>query len=109
MARTKPTVINEFPVKGGIIRDVCYSDDVVYAVCYQDRIIKYRQHDPKKRYGSIKYMRSIFLEAAHAVNLAVKLNHDSGSTDYSVWVYTDRGRRKLEVDYTVLPNIRAKK
>lgn len=102
MARTKPRVIEEFPVKGYIIRDVCYADDAVYVVCFKDHPVKYRQRDTSKRYGGIKYMRSVFQEPGHAINLAKRLNDASQTLDYTVWVYSSTGRRKIDIEYEFL-------
>ena len=85
MSRPKPTVIFEdldFETNKGYW--VCEAD-AIYAVCYKKRPIMVKfQNDINTKYPGPKYVKTSFPSAAHAFNLAEKLNLRFNTTDFSV-------------------------
>jgi hypothetical protein len=91
MSRPKPNILlSEFDNEGRGI-EVC-SADAVYAVCYQDRPINIKSHQNRDAgYPPPKYVKTSFVNSAHAFNLAERLNQRFNTQDFSVKIL-DSGR-----------------
>mgnify|MGYP003332549036 FL=1 len=90
MSRPKPTVIFA-DIDGDKVYDVCAAD-AVYAVYYQGRPVTVRSGPAFADYPGPKYVKSSFPNAAHALNLADKLNQRFDTGDFYVVQLTE-GRR----------------
>lgn len=89
MSRPQPTVILEdldFETNKGFW--VCEAD-AIYAVCYQNRPIMVKfQNDINNNYPGPKYAKTSFPSAAHAFNLAERLNERFATTLFTVVMMT---------------------
>lgn len=88
MSRPKPTVVLEDINDANRGYWVCEAD-AVYAVCYQGRPIKIKtQADVDSSYPGPKYAKTSFPSAAHAFNLAERLNKRFGTDEFTVVIMT---------------------
>jgi hypothetical protein len=88
MSRPKPTVVLESIDEHDRALWVCEAD-AVYAVCYQGRPIKIKtKADVDVNYPGPKYVKTSFPSAAHAFNLAERLNERFSTQDFTVVIMT---------------------
>lgn len=88
MSRPRPTVILEHIDEHDRGYWVCEAD-AVYAVCYRGNPIKVKtQANVYVNYPGPKYAKTSFPSAAHAFNLAERLNARFKTQDFSVVIMT---------------------
>jgi hypothetical protein len=88
MSRPRPTIILEDIDESDRGFWVCEAD-AVYAVCYQNRPITVKtQANVYVNYPGPKYAKTSFPSAAHAFNLAERLNKRFGCEDFTVVMMT---------------------
>ena len=88
MSRPQPTVILETIDPHDRALWVCEAD-AIYAVCYQGRPIMVKtQANIYVNYPGPKYAKTSFPSAAHAFNLAERLNERFSTTDFTVVMMT---------------------
>ena len=89
MSRPKPTVIlQDLDHESGRVVWVCEAD-AIYAVCYQGRPIMVKtQANIDVNYPGPKYVKTSFPSAAHAFNLAERLNKRFNTQDFTVSIMT---------------------
>lgn len=88
MSRPKPTIILESIDESDRAFWVCLAD-AIYAVCYQGRPIMVKtQANVSVNYPGPKYAKTSFPSAAHAFNLAERLNERFATTDFTVVIMT---------------------
>jgi hypothetical protein len=84
MSRPKPRVLLESVDDNGRALQVCDAD-AVYAVCYQGMPIMLKTYaDINSNYIGPKYNKTSFPNAAHAFNLATRLNERFGTDHFTV-------------------------
>lgn len=87
MARPNPTVIYHNENEQGRVLEVC-AGDCVYAVLYQGQPIQVRQRQHMDiAYPSWKYAKSLYVNSAHAFNLADRLNRMFNTDQFTVVKY----------------------
>jgi len=88
MSRPKPHVLLEHIGEDMSSYQVCEAD-AIFAVCYQGRPIKIKtQANIEIDYPGPKYAKTSYPTAAHAFNLAERLNQRFETTEFTVVMMT---------------------